>query len=72
MFHENKNVKTKKGKWIKKWQQPKRNGEIENGNVKANKPGGKCKSLKSTIRLLDVGSDVGSVVRLDHFGHLGI
>ena len=27
---------------------------------------------KSKSRLLDLGSDVGSVVGSDHFGHLGI
>merc|ERR1711894_17096 len=34
--------------------------------------GGQCKSLKSTSRLLDHGSDVGSDVGSDHFGQLGI
>ena len=41
-----------------------------------NKLGGQCKSLKSTSKLLDVGtyvgSDFGSYVGSDHFGHLGI
>ena len=39
-----------------------------NKKIRKIKLGGQCKSLKSTSKLLDVGSDVGS----DHFGHFGI